>query len=116
MAAYQTQDLYFNLQQLRVWRPKRKTHHYTAPEALFNMGTMPTSVPQLEMAMVMLIHKRTMRTLYPTSVVMASCQRVWLQTRTKEGIEISLSSGQELHRVLVQEVRTPSRGAPATCP
>jgi hypothetical protein len=36
LAAFEKQDWYFDLHQLRV-SPKKKTHHYTAPEALFNL-------------------------------------------------------------------------------
>ncbi len=36
LAAFEKQDWYFDLHQLRV-SPKKKAHHYTAPEALFNL-------------------------------------------------------------------------------
>ena len=36
LAAFENQDWYFDLHQLRV-SPKKKAHHYTAPEVLFNL-------------------------------------------------------------------------------
>jgi hypothetical protein len=36
LAMFESQDWYFDLSKLRV-SPKKKAHHYTAPEALFNL-------------------------------------------------------------------------------